>query len=94
VSFSFQQRVTVTPDVLCRLIGGEAVLLNLKTKSYVGLNPVATRMWKLLQESPSVEHAYEVLLDEYDVEGDQLRHDLDKFVHDLVRQELIELRRA
>jgi hypothetical protein len=33
---SFADRVTISPDVMCRTVGDEAVLMNLKTELYLG----------------------------------------------------------
>jgi hypothetical protein len=88
---SFQQRVTIAPDVLVRVIGDEAVLLNLRSELYLGLDPVGTRMWTVLQESPSIEAGYEVLRGEYDVAPDVLRQDLETFLAELLGQSLITL---
>ena len=64
----FSLRVTSAPDVMFRIIGDEAVILNLKRSLYLGLNPVGTRMWTVLQGSPSIEAAHASLLEEFDVE--------------------------
>lgn len=88
---SFSQKVTIAPDVLCRVIGDETVLLNLKTELYLGLDRVGTRMWTVLQESASIEDAYNVLAGEYDVEPDELRRDLVELVGELLAQTLVQV---
>lgn len=88
---SFADRVTTSPDVMFRTVGEEAVLLNLKTELYMGLDPVGTRMWELLTKSASIEEAFGALLTEYDVEADRLRVDLEKFIDRLIEKELIEV---
>jgi hypothetical protein len=86
---SFAGHIAVAPDVMFRIVGDESVLLNLKSEAYLGLDPVGTRMWTLLTESDSIQSAYEALLDEYEVDGQQLRRDLEDFVGKLVEHELI-----
>lgn len=88
---SFSSRVNVAPDVLFRIVGEEAVLLNLKTEMYLGLDPVGTRMWNVLTEAPSVQAAYDALLQEYAVEPVQLREDISEFLEKLLQQGLIEI---
>jgi hypothetical protein len=83
-------RVTVAPDVLFSLMGDEAVLLNLRTELYLGLDAVGTRMWTLLHDAPTIQAAYESLLDEYDVDPERLRNDLGEFLAELVDQALVE----
>ena len=40
--------ITISPDVAFRDLDGEAVLLNLATGTYFGLNEMGTRMWHLI----------------------------------------------
>jgi hypothetical protein len=87
----FDRRVVTAPDVLCRVIGDEAVILHLGTELYLGLDPVGTRMWTVLQESPSIEAAFEALAAEYEVEPGVLRSDLAEFVDELMAQSLVRL---
>ena len=68
--------VRTAPDVLFRELGGEAVLLNLKTGEYFGLDEVGLRMWTRLTGCGRVEAAYRELREEYDVAEDELRRDL------------------
>ena len=91
---SFDMRVAVVPDVMFRTVGDESVLLHLKTETYLGLDPVGTRMWTLLTQSDSIEDAYQTLLREYDVESGQLRRDLEDFVAKLVENDLVSLNDA
>jgi hypothetical protein len=42
VAISFADRATHSPDVMFRTVGDEAVLMNLKTELYLGLDPVGT----------------------------------------------------
>jgi Coenzyme PQQ synthesis protein D (PqqD) len=84
-------RVAAAPDVMFRTVGEESVLLHLKTETYLGLDPVGTRMWTLLTASDSIQSAYEELLREYEVDGQQLRLDLEDFLGQLVEHELVQL---
>jgi hypothetical protein len=90
MAVSFSNRVTVAPDVLFRLAGDEAVLLNLKTEQYLGLNLMGTRMWNVLSGASSIQAAYDELLQEYEVKPAQLRVDLEEFIDQLLQQKLIE----
>jgi hypothetical protein len=91
MAISFVDRVTASPDVMFRTVGDEAVLLNLKTELYLGLDPVGARMWDLLIKAASIEEAFDALLTEYDVEAGKLRTDLEKFIGRLVEEGLIEV---
>jgi hypothetical protein len=74
-----------------REVAGESVILNLSTESYFGLDEVGTRMWLALTGSDTIQHAYESLLTEYDVDPDILRSDLTRLIEELVSRGLLEL---
>ena len=88
------KKVLVKPDVLVRELRGEAVLLDLASESYFGLDDVGTGMWRALTTAPTLESALESLLDEYDVTRDELARDLEAFVDRLSDAGLVELRDA
>jgi len=92
MTHSFSSRATVASDVLFRLVGNEAVLLNLKTELYLGLDPVGTEMWAVLTNTSSIEAAYDSLLQEFDVHPQRLRQDLNDFIEKLLVQGLIEIK--
>lgn len=91
MSRHFSSRVSPAPDVMLRIIGDEAVILNLKSETYLGLDPVGTRMWTVLQDSPSIQAAHASLLDEFEVEPERLRQDMDRLLDQMLEQGLIEL---
>jgi hypothetical protein len=88
---TLESRISVPEDVLFRDLGGEAVLLSLKTGKYYGLDGVGTRMWSLLAQHGQVEPAYRALLAEYDVAEERLRQDLLNLINDLAAQQLLQV---
>lgn len=91
---TLEMRVKVNQDVLFRDLGGEAVILNLHSGKYYGLDEVGTRMWSLLIEHGQVEQAYAALLAEYDVGEERLQQDLLHFVEELVSHGLVQIDEA
>lgn len=89
MAISYSARVTPGRDVLFRTVGDEALLLKLDTEQYLGLDPVGARIWTVLSEAPSIQAAYDRLLDEYDVTPERLRQDLEQFLGTLIEQGLI-----
>jgi Coenzyme PQQ synthesis protein D (PqqD) len=87
---SFNQRVKLSDDVLISDLQGESVILNVNSQRYYGLDKVGTRFLTLLSNSESIEHAFEALLAEYDVEAEQLRVDLTDLLQELSDQGLVE----
>jgi len=84
-------RVTVPSGVMFRDLEGEAVLLELGTGRYFGLNETGTRIWLLLQEHGSVEAVLRAMLEEFDVAEDLLRSELLSFLDTLSSQQLLEI---
>jgi hypothetical protein len=86
---SLNTSIQVPPDILFHELSGEAVLLNLETGKYFGLDEVGTRMWLLLTEHSNLLPAYQALLQEYEVEEDQLQTDLIHLVDELALHGLL-----
>ena len=81
---------SVPDDVLVQILSdGEVVLLNLVTEAYFGLDEVGAGLFGLLQEDVSLNDAHQRLLEEYDVDGDTLRSDLEDLVSELIRHGLL-----
>lgn len=73
-------RLRPEPRVLCKEIDGEAVLLDLETEGYFGLNETAARFWSLATAAGTIGDALETMLGEYDVPREVLERDLDAIV--------------
>ena len=86
---SLDDRVFPSESVLCKDVGNEAVLLDLESESYFGLNAVGTRCWTLFATTPRIGDAIEILAREYDAPPDQLRRDVEELVEALVRRGLL-----
>ena len=91
MAVSLTSRVTVPQSVLVSNVGEESVLLNLDSERYFGLDAVGTRMWEVLNTSPTVQAAYETLSAEFDVDGERLHRDLCDLVEKLKEHGLVEV---
>ena len=83
--------VRVSPKALYRDLHGEAVLLQVETGRYFGLDDVAHRMWQLILQHGDLRLVEEALRSEYAVEPESLSTDLDRFVGQLVERKLVEI---
>ena len=81
--------IRVPDDVVFRVLGDEAVILNLASGVYFGLDTVGTRMWQLMSEHGSTDKVIAAMLDEYEVEEGQLRSDLAKLIEQLSEKRLV-----
>ena len=81
---TFDKRLRPPDDVLVSDVDGEAVILNLKTESYFGLDKIGARMWTAVTTAESVQSAYETLIDEFDVDPEDLRQHLVEILDNLL----------
>lgn len=61
-------KVHIANDIVFRDLAGEAVILNLATGTYFGLDEVGTRIWHLLTQHGSTDQIIPALLAEYAVD--------------------------
>jgi hypothetical protein len=87
---TFDTRLRMPEDVLLSELDGEAVILNVKTESYFGLDDVGARMLAAVTSAESVQEAYDGLAGEYDVDPGRLRNDLAQLLDNLIEHGLLE----
>jgi hypothetical protein len=75
--------------VLCQALGGEAVLLDLKSEQYFGLDEVGARVWQLLGENDDLAEIEARLIAEYDAPPDAIARDLRELVEKLIEAGLV-----
>jgi hypothetical protein len=88
---TLESRVSPCNDVIFKEVGGEAVVLNLETGKYYGLDEVGARMWTLLIEKNQVEAVYRTLVEEFEVSKEQLEQDLLSLVNQLAVNGLLQI---
>lgn len=80
---------TIPDTVVFRELDGEAVLLNLDSGQYFGLNTVGTRIWQLLAEFRRPQAVLDALLTEFDVAPAELETDMLQLLEQLAAHGLI-----
>jgi len=85
------QKIEISSEVLTQEVGGETVILDLKTESYFSLDEVGTRIWQLLQEQEDIQTITATMLDEYDVKEKQLEKDIQTLLTQLNKAGIITL---
>jgi hypothetical protein len=78
-------------NVVSRELEGEAVILNLESGVYFGLNGVGTRIWALIQEHGSLRKVLEAMQMEYEVTPQELESDLLQLIDQLQARGLVNL---
>ena len=83
--------IEVAKDVVSCDLVDEAAILNLKTGIYYGLDPVGSRIWKLIQTPRQIQEILETLLNEYKVEKNRCQQDLIELIEQLSEKELVKI---
>jgi hypothetical protein len=86
-----QERLVVNPSVVAAELDDEAVLLNVETGVYFGLDALGNQIWGLLSRGVARDQILAELLAEYDVEPERLRKDLTTFLGALRDKGLIRI---
>lgn len=86
-----QTTVNLSEEVLFQEVEGEAVLLDLPSGQYYGLNDVGSRFWFLARQCDDLETIFARMLDEYDVDAATLADDLGAFLDDVAAAGLVRL---
>jgi PqqD family protein of HPr-rel-A system len=71
--------------------GGEFVILGLESGRYHGLAEVAARIWALVQEGTTVAEIEARVGEEYDVDPERARSDVQRFLADLRGRGLLDV---
>lgn len=84
-----------TSDVVARKVGDESVIVPVRSHvadldAVVTLNPVGARIWELLDGRRDLDTIAGTICEEYEVELDAARADVDEFVRSLEEAKLVE----
>jgi hypothetical protein len=83
--------LVANPHVVFRALEDEAILVDLESGVYFGLNAVGARVWELLQET-TVGGACEAIAGEFDAPRDTIDADVTALVDELIAKGLVEPR--
>lgn len=92
-----ENHLKILPDtVLCRNseiisteIDGETVMMDAEFENYFGMASVATRIWNFLEEEISFDDLCAKLIETFDVEEQQCRDEVMKFLGQLQDKDLL-----
>lgn len=76
-------------EVLFQEVAGEAVLLNLVSERYFGLDPVGTHIWDLINSNLSLHQVHQSLCETYDASPEKLQQDLLALITQLAEAGLV-----
>lgn len=84
-----RQRFQINEAVVLAELDDEAILLNVESGIYFGLDPLGTLIWKRLGDGALEDEIFEEMLDQYEVDGDKLRSDISVFLATLAANNLV-----
>jgi hypothetical protein len=77
------------PDVVFRRLEDRMVLVHMGTNQVFELNSTGARIWELLEEGVEGDELLAALTEEFDVDGDQLRGEVDTILGELFFEGLV-----
>jgi hypothetical protein len=83
------RRFVISPDVVHRELEGEAVLLNLNTGLYFGLNRTGTHMWRAIEQGATVREMVEAVSRAFSHPADQVEPDVRSLLAELEAKGLV-----
>lgn len=78
-------------DWLAAKVGDELVMMSAEKGNYIGLSEVGARIWELLDTPQDVDAVCARLIDEFEVEPESCRADVESFLNELVKHGAIAL---
>jgi len=72
-------------DWLSAKVGDELVMMSAEKGNYIGLSEVGARIWELMDTPQDVDALCAQLQDEFEVEPDVCRTEVEKFLNELVK---------
>ncbi len=76
-------------DVIFRELEGEAVLLDLNSGRYFGLNAAGTRVWTLIASGSTMAQVTAAMAAEFDSDAEQIARDVCELVAELTERGLL-----
>ena len=89
---TFDTVLAHSPEVMFQEVGGEAVLLDLASEQYFGLDPVGTRIWSLIDGEAPLARIHATLCSEFDAEPGRIGDDLLALARALAEAGLVQAR--
>ena len=91
IHMNFTEKITIPSTVFVQTVDDEMVILDMQSENYFGLDAMGTEMWQTLVENNTLENLKNVMLKTYDVEENILKHDIEVFIAELLKNKLISI---
>lgn len=82
----------LSSDQISSKVAGETVILNHSKGAYYGLDEVGVLIWDTLEKGPqTIDSLCEAVTNQYNVDAETCRNDVDVLLRDLVSEKLVEI---
>ncbi len=81
-------------EILSSSINNETVMMDIESGQYIGLDPIATRIWALIEQPITFEKLCETLTNEYEVSLEQCQTDVATFLDKSTEANLVSFKDA
>ena len=82
----------LTSEQIASKVAGETVILNHNKGAYYGLDEVGVLVWDTLEKGPqTIDSLCEAVVDEYDIDKETCKSDIDVLLKDLISERLVEI---
>lgn len=78
-----------TQDNIDSKIKDEIVMVNVKQGNYYALNPVATRIWEIIESPSTIAEITDTLLSEYEIDRSTCETEVRTFISTLLKLDVI-----
>jgi PqqD family protein of HPr-rel-A system len=84
-----QKKYTRNNDTIQGRLNDELVMMDIEKGKYFSLNPVATRIWDLLEKPLTVDELCQSLTEEYEVEEAECHAEVQELLDEMMKMGLI-----
>ena len=77
-------------DVEWQEVGGEIIALNVKSATYISVNPSGGVLWKAVSEGATREELVDLLKEQFGLDDERAGADVDNFLAGLAESDLLE----
>ncbi|GGB99827.1 PqqD family protein [Dyadobacter sediminis] len=82
----------LSSDQISSKVAGETVILNHSKGAYYGLDEVGVLIWDTLEKGPqTMDSLCQVVVNEYDIDTETCKNDIDVLLKDLISEKLVEI---
>lgn len=84
------KKFSKTANVACRIIEGQAFIVNTQTSTLHELDETGTFIWKLIEKGKNIDEVAEALSESFDVTRQNAGKDAEEFISELKKKGILQ----